>query len=212
MAAVIERVRVAHLGLQPYESTLKAMREFTATRSEETPDELWLVQHPPVYTRGLAADARFGPKQDNGIPVVQVERGGEVTYHGPGQAIVYTLVDLARRGIKVRQFVAMLEQSVIDLLGRAESGAERAQRVAGAPGVYVNGAKVAALGIRVSKGCAFHGLALNVDMDLAPFAAIDPCGHPGLRVTQTRDLGFDFSADAAGERLARLLAARIDDA
>ena len=206
MAAVIERIRVVHRGLSPYESTLNAMRDFTARRDADTPDELWLLQHPPVYTRGLAADAGFGPKEDNGIPVVQVERGGEITYHGPGQVVLYTLVDLARRAIKVKQFVAMLEQSVIDLLG------SRAERKPGAPGIYVAGAKVAALGIRVSRGCAFHGLALNVDMDLAPFAAIDPCGYPGLRVTQTRDLGFDFSVDEAGERLARLLAGSIESA
>ena len=206
MAAVIERVRVVHRGLCPYESSLKAMRDFTARRDAETADELWLMQHPPVYTRGLAADAGFGPKADNGIPVVQVERGGEITYHGPGQVVLYTLVDLARRGIKVKQFVTMLEQSVIDLLG------SRAERKPGAPGIYVAGAKVAALGIRVSRGCTFHGLALNVDMDLAPFEAIDPCGHPGLRVTQTRDLGFDFSASEAGERLASLLAGRIEGA
>lgn len=212
MAAVIERVRVVRLGLRPYEATLKAMRDFTANRDAGTADELWLLQHPPVYTRGLAADPRFGPNADNGIPVVQAERGGEITYHGPGQVVLYTLVDLARRGIKVKQFVAMLEQSVIDLLGRAENGVERAQRVAGAPGVYVNGAKVAALGIRVSRGCAFHGLALNVDMDLVPFAAIDPCGHPGLRVTQMRDLGYDLSVDAAGARLAGLLASRLEHA
>ena len=213
MAAVIERARVVRRGLSAYQPTLKAMRDFTASRDEHTADELWLLEHPPVYTRGLAADARFGPNADNGIPVVQVERGGEITYHGPGQVVLYTLVDLARRGIKVKQFVAMLEQSVIDLLGScAETGGERAQRVAGAPGVYVNGAKVAALGIRVSRGCAFHGLALNVDMDLAPFGAIDPCGYPGLRVTQTRDLGFDFSVDAAGARLAGLLAARLEHA
>ena len=212
MSAVLERVRIFHMGLSPYESTIKAMREFTSRRNASTPDELWLLEHPPVYTLGLAADAGFGPKADNGIPVVQVERGGEITYHGPGQVVLYTLVDLARRGIKVKQFVAMLEQSVIDLLGRAESGVERAQRVAGAPGVYVNGAKVAALGIRVSRGCAFHGLALNVDMDLAPFEAIDPCGYPGLRVTQTRDLGFEFSVDAAGAQLAELLVERIEHA
>jgi len=206
MAAVIERVRVVHLGLSPYESTLKAMREFTSNRNADTADELWLLEHPPVYTRGLAAAAGFGPKADNGIPVIQVERGGEITYHGPGQVVLYTLVDLARRGIKVKQFVAMLEQSVIDLLG------SRAERKPGAPGVYVAGAKVAALGIRVTRGCAFHGLALNVDMDLAPFEAIDPCGQPGLRVTQTRDLGFEFSVDAAGAQLAALLIERIEHA
>ena len=206
MSAVLERVRVVQMGLSPYEPTIQAMREFTAQRNSSTPDELWLLQHPPVYTRGLAADAGFGPKTDNGIPVVQVERGGEITYHGPGQVVLYTLVDLARRGIKVKQFVAMLEQSVIDLLG------SRAERKAGAPGVYVAGAKVAALGIRVSRGCAFHGVSLNVDMDLAPFEAIDPCGHPGLRVTQTRDLGFEFSVDAAGAQLAELLVERIEHA
>jgi lipoyl(octanoyl) transferase len=209
---VAEKIVVRKLGKVEYEPAVEAMRAFTSARGADTPDELWLLQHPPVYTRGLAADPGFGPRVDNGIPVVQVERGGEVTYHGPGQVVLYTLVDLARRGIKVKQFVAMLEQSVIDLLGRAESGVERAQRVAGAPGIYVAGAKVAALGIRVTKGRAFHGLALNVDMDLAPFEAIDPCGHPGLRVTQTRDLGIGFSADTAGARLAELLVARIEHA
>jgi lipoyl(octanoyl) transferase len=138
--------------------------------------------------------------------VVQAERGGEVTYHGPGQVILYTLVDLARRGIKVKQFVAMLEQSVIDLLG------SRAERKPGAPGIYVGGAKVAALGIRVSRGCAFHGLALNVDMDLAPFEAIDPCGFPGLRVTQTRDLGIAGDAAALGAKLAAILARKLEHA
>ena len=182
------------------------MRDFTVQRDADTPDELWLLEHPPVYTLGLAADAAHGPKADNGIPVIQAERGGEITYHGPGQLVLYTLVDLARRGIKVKQFVAMLEQSVIDLLGG------RAQRKPGAPGVYVDGAKVAALGIRVSRGCAFHGLALNVDMDLAPFAAIDPCGYPGLAVTRTRDLGFDFSVATAGARLADILMRKVEHA
>jgi lipoyl(octanoyl) transferase len=169
MNAVVERVRVVPMGLRPYQSTLEAMREFTARRNPDTADELWLLEHPPVYTLGLAADASHGPKHGSGIPVVQVERGGEITYHGPGQVVLYTLVDLARRAIKVKQFVAMLEQSVIDLVGG------RAERKPGAPGVYVGGAKIAALGIRVSRGCAYHGLALNVDMDLTPFSAINPC-------------------------------------
>ena len=206
MARVMERVRVVQLGFSPYEATLKAMREFTAKRDADTLDEFWLLEHPPVYTLGLAADAAHGPRVDRGIPVVQVERGGEITYHGPGQAILYTLVDLARRGVKVKQFVAMLEQSVIDLLGG------RGERRPGAPGVYVDGAKVAALGIRVSRGCTFHGVALNVDMDLAPFDAIDPCGFPGLKVTQTRDLGFNHTVEGAGLRLAELLAERLDRA
>ncbi len=189
------------------------MRDFTAKRNVDTADEIWLLEHPPVYTLGLAADAAHGPKIDAGIPVIQVERGGEVTYHGPGQLVLYALVDLARRGIKVKQFVAMLEQSVIDLLGgRGERGAGRAERVAGAPGVYVDGAKVAALGIRVSRGCAFHGLALNVDMDLRPFSAINPCGHPGMRVTQTRDLGILESREDLGRKLAGILIEKLEHA
>ncbi len=206
MSAVLERIRVVEMGLAPYESTLQAMREFTARRTADTPDELWLLEHPPVYTLGLAADAAHGPKPGGAIPVLQVERGGEITYHGPGQVVLYTLVDLARRGIKVKQFVAILEQSVIDLLG------SRAERKPGAPGIYVGGAKVAALGIRVSRGCAFHGLALNVDMDLSPFSAIDPCGYPGLRVTQTRDLGMAESKETLGRKLAGLLIRNLEHA
>jgi len=206
MGEVLHQVRVLNLGLIEYEIALKKMREFTFQRDADTADELWLLEHPPVYTLGLAADPAHGPGAGGGIPVVQVERGGEITYHGPGQVVLYTLVDLARRGIKVKQFVALLEQSVIDLLG------ERAARKAGAPGIYVDGAKIAALGIRVSRGCAFHGLALNVDMDLAPFSAIDPCGYPGLKVTQTRDLGIVEGKDILGQRLARILVERLEHA
>ena len=206
---VAEKILVRQIGTAEYRPTVEAMREFTARRDAGTPDELWLLEHPPVYTLGLAADAAHGPKTGGTggtIPVVQVERGGEITYHGPGQVVLYTLVDLARRGIKVKQFVAMLEQSVIDLLG------SRAERRPGAPGIYVAGAKVAALGIRVSRGCAYHGLALNVDMDLAPFAAIDPCGHPGMRVTQTRDLGITESKEILGARLAGILVGKLEHA
>ena len=220
MSEVLQRIGVLHLGLMEYEVALKKMREFTLQRGEDTPDELWLLEHPPVYTLGLAADPAHGPQADNGIPVVQVERGGEVTYHGPGQAVLYTLVDLARRNLKVKRFVWLLEQSVIDLLdgrgerseGRAERKQIRAHRVAGAPGIYVDGAKVAALGIRVTRGRAFHGLALNVDMDLAPFRAIDPCGYPGLPVTQTRDLGIEGSVESLGRRLSGILAGRLEHA
>jgi lipoyl(octanoyl) transferase len=206
MSEVLQRVRIVRLGLVEYEIALQKMRDFTLHRDADTPDEFWLLEHPPVYTLGLAADAAHGPKPGGTIPVVQVERGGEVTYHGPGQVVLYTLVDLARRGIKVKQFVAMLEQSVIDLLG------ERAERKSGAPGIYVGGAKVAALGIRVSRGCAFHGLALNVDMDLAPFSAIDPCGYPGLPVTQARDLGLAEGAEVLGQRLAGILVGKLENA
>ena len=198
-----EKIKVKSLGLRDYEATLEAMREFTRRRDAATPDEFWLLEHPPVYTLGLAAAPQ---DPGNGIPVVKTERGGEITYHGPGQVVLYTLVDLARRGIKVKQFVWMLEQSVIDLLG------SRGTRRAGAPGIYVGEAKVAALGIRVSRGCAFHGVALNVDMDLTPFSAIDPCGYPGLAVTQTRDLGIEGDVDSLGGKLAKLLAARLSDA
>jgi lipoyl(octanoyl) transferase len=206
MSAVLERIRVVEMGLSPYASALQAMREFTARRGPDTPDELWLLEHPPVYTLGLAADAAHGPKAGSAIPVLQVERGGEITYHGPGQVVLYALVDLARRGIKVKHFVAMLEQAVIDLLG------SRAERRPGAPGIYVGGAKVAALGIRVSRGCAYHGLALNVDMDLAPFSAIDPCGYPGLKVTQTRDLGMADDKETLGRKLAGILAGKLEHA
>ena len=209
LATVLRQVRVVRLGLAEYTPTLDAMRAFTARRSADTPDELWLLQHPPVYTLGLGADPAHGPKADVGIPVVRVERGGQVTYHGPGQVVLYTLIDIARRSITVRKFVSLLEQSVIDMLAEH---CVRAARAPGAPGVYVQGAKVAALGIRVSRGRAFHGLALNVDLDLAPFAAIDPCGFPGLPVTRLQDLGIDQTCDQAGNRLAEMLLARLEHA
>ncbi|HEX7054781.1 MAG TPA: lipoyl(octanoyl) transferase LipB [Burkholderiales bacterium] len=198
-----EEIVLRRLGRAAYEPTWQAMREFTRARGEDTPDELWLVEHPPVYTLGQGARP---VTVANGIPVVQSDRGGEVTYHGPGQAVLYALVDLARRGIKVKRFVWLLEEAVIELLG------PRAERRAGAPGVYVAGAKIAALGIRVVRGRAYHGVALNVDMDLSPFSAIDPCGFPGLAVTQTRALGIAGSAAALGERLAAILARRLADA
>lgn len=200
---LVEDIVVKPLGRVEYSVTLDAMRAFTAARTASTPDELWILEHPPVYTLGQAARR---PTIANAIPVLQADRGGEITYHGPGQALVYTLVDLARRGLKVREFVRLLEQAVIDLVG------SRAERKEGAPGVYVDGAKIAALGIRVARGRAYHGVALNVDMDLSPFSAIDPCGYPGLAVTQLRELGYRGSAAAAGERLAERLAERLDHA
>jgi lipoyl(octanoyl) transferase len=198
---LVEDIVVKRLGRVEYSSTWVAMRAFTKARDESTPDELWLLEHPPVYTVGQGAPL---PGPGNAIPVLKTDRGGDVTYHGPGQAVIYTLVDLARRSIKVKGFVWLLEQTVIDLLGG------RAERRPGAPGVYVDGAKIAALGIRVVRGRAYHGLALNVDMDLSPFAAIDPCGYPGLRVTQMRELGFTDSAETAASRLSRLLLEKLD--
>lgn len=201
---LVEDIIVKRLGRVPYGDALRAMREFTTGRTDATPDEIWIVEHPPVYTLGQGATSAL--KQDVGIPVVASDRGGEITYHGPGQAILYTLVDLARRRITVKRFVWLLEQAVIDLVGA------RAERRPGAPGVYVGGAKLAALGIRVKRGRAYHGLAINVDMDLAPFAAIDPCGYPGLPVTQLRDLGSTENPFQAGNRLARILVQRLDHA
>jgi lipoyl(octanoyl) transferase len=198
---LVEEILVKKLGRAEYLPTWQAMRAFTMARNESTPDELWLLEHPPIYTLGQGAPV---PKVSNAIAVARSDRGGDITYHGPGQAVIYTLVDLARRSIKVKRYVWLLEQSVIDLLqGRAE-------RRPGAPGVYVDGAKIAALGIRIIRGRAYHGLALNVDMDLSPFAAIDPCGYPGLRVTQMRDLAFTESSTAVGERLAEILVEKLD--
>ena len=208
MAAVLESAAlVRNLGRIEYVQALAAMRLFTAQRTGETPDELWRLEHPPVYTLGQAADPAHGPKFSRGIPLMRVERGGEITYHGPGQLVIYTLVDIARRGIKVREYVCLLEQCIIDLL--AAHGAA-AVRKPGAPGVYVEGAKVAALGLRITRGRTLHGLALNVDMDLAPFAAINPCGMRGLAVTQTRDLGIASGADALGEELSRRIVAQLE--
>lgn len=205
-SAVVTAVLTRNLGRVDYAEALAAMRRFTAERSEETPDELWCLEHPPVYTLGQGADPAHGPQsgvQTAGagqIPVLRVERGGEITYHGPGQLVIYTLVDIARRGIKVRAYVRLLEEAIIDLL--AGYGIAAARRP-GAPGVYVEGSKIAALGLRIARGRTLHGLALNVDMDLAPFAAINPCGMPGLAVTQTRDLGMTTGVERLGEELSR---------
>ena len=200
---LVADIVLRRLGRADYLPTLEAMRRFTRERDEGTADELLLLEHAPVYTLGQgAAPVRVA----NGIPVIAADRGGEITYHGPGQVVLYTLIDLARRGMKVKPFVRLLEQAVIDLLG------SKAMRRPGAPGVYVDGAKVAALGIRVTRGRAYHGLALNVDMDLAPFSAIDPCGYPGLPVTQTRDLGFTDSPAAMGEKLAASVIRHLDHA
>lgn len=178
-----------------------AMRQFTASRDAATRDELWLLQHPPVYTAGLACRSAHLPRSP-GIPLERIDRGGQITYHGPGQVVLYTLLDLNRRNLEIRALVGMIEQAVIDTLARYRISA---QRQSGAPGVYVDGAKIAALGLRVRRGGCYHGVALNVDMDLDPFLGIDPCGYPGLAVTQTRDLGIEAPADELGERLAARL-------
>jgi lipoyl(octanoyl) transferase len=193
-------------GLLDYLAAYAEMREFTARRQPHTRDEIWLVQHPPVYTIGLAGRPNRIPAAGT-IPLERVDRGGQITYHGPGQVVMYVLLDLNRRSLKIRELVYALEESVIRLLDG--HGIEAARRV-GAPGVYVNGAKLAALGLRVRKGATYHGLAMNVDMDLSPFDAIDPCGYPGLAVTQTARLGISADCDTLGRELAAGFAELIE--
>ena len=197
---------VKRLGRVDYAPTFQAMQDFTATRGDATPDELWIVEHPTVYTLGQAGKPEH-ILRDVGIPLVKIDRGGQVTYHGPGQVVIYLLLDLARLKIKVRELVNAIEQAVIDLL--AEHGVT-AERRDGAPGVYVGDAKVAALGLRIRNGCSYHGVSLNVDMDLYPFTAINPCGYAGLKVIQTRDLNIPLSVDEAGEQLAKHLLRQLD--
>jgi lipoyl(octanoyl) transferase len=193
---------VRQLGLADYEATYDAMRRFTAERGAATPDELWVLEHPPVYTAGIAARPMHFPRTGS-IALVRADRGGQITYHGPGQAVVYTLVDLERRRLTVRGMVALMEDAVIGIL--AERGAS-AEKRPGAPGVYVQDSKIAALGLRVRRGSCYHGVALNVAMDLAPFSDIDPCGYPGLKVTQTSALGVKDGVQELGEALAGRIA------
>ncbi|MBZ0072433.1 MAG: lipoyl(octanoyl) transferase LipB [Gammaproteobacteria bacterium] len=191
-------MEIHRLGHAEYEPTWRAMQTFTAGRGADTPDELWLLEHPPVFTLGL--NAKPGHLLAPGdIPVVPTDRGGQVTYHGPGQLVGYLLFDIARRGLGVQRLVGLMEQAVIDLLAGQGITAGRRDD---APGVYVDGAKIAALGLRVKRGRSYHGLALNVDMDLEPFGRINPCGYAGLPVTQLRDLGISLDLDAVSEHLA----------
>ena len=188
---------VRRLGSVPYEPTWRAMQEFTATRDAGTEDELWLVQHPPVYTLGQAGKPEH-LLHATAIPLVKIDRGGQITYHGPGQVVAYLLIDLHRRRLKVREMVNLLEQSIIDCI--ADYGLD-ARRQDGAPGVYIDGAKIAALGLRVRNGCSYHGLSLNVDMDLTPFTWINPCGYSGLKTIQLKDFGVTEAPADVAERL-----------
>jgi len=190
--------RVRRLATVDYEATWRAMRELTAARTSDTIDEIWLLQHPPVYTLGVAGRSEHLPRGASAIPVIRADRGGQITYHGPGQVVVYLLIDMRRRGLTVRPLVRIMERAVIGLLAAHGVGAEGRTD---APGVYVNGSKIAALGLRVRNGCCYHGLAFNVDMDLSPFHAVDPCGYPGLAVTQARNVGITDSAERLGEEL-----------
>ena len=189
------------LGRVAYEPTWRAMQSFTRARLAQTPDQLWLVEHPPVFTLGLAG-RREHVLSPGGIPVVATDRGGQVTYHGPGQALAYVLLDLRRLGFGAKELVRRLEQAAIGVLAAYEILAERRP---GMPGVYVEGAKIAAVGLRIARGCSYHGLALNVDLDLAPFDRIDPCGYPGLASTRLADWGVRDSIDAVQQKLADAL-------
>jgi lipoyl(octanoyl) transferase len=189
------------LGLVDYEFAWQAMKAFTAARTSATRDEIWMLSHSPVYTQGLAGKAEHLLRANN-IPVIKIDRGGQITYHGPGQIIAYLMLDLRRWKLNVRQLVRLMEQAVVDLL------AQHGVHAAGwedAPGVYVNEAKIASLGLKIKNGCCYHGLALNVDMDLDPFSFINPCGYAGLRVIQTRDVGISLPLTILEQQLAQNL-------
>ena len=205
MKAALPPALLRDLGRQPYEPVWRAMQAFTDARDETTADELWLVEHEPVFTLGQAGRPEHVLAPGD-IPVIHVDRGGQVTYHGPGQIVLYPLLDLRRLKIGVREYVCRIEQSIIDTLGDWNIEAVRRE---GAPGVYVAGAKIAALGIRVRRGCTFHGLAFNIAMDLSPFLRINPCGYEGLRVTSMVDLGGPSGLDAVKPALVGHVAAQF---
>ncbi len=200
-------LRVERLGRVDYAEAFAAMRRFTTDRGADTPDEIWLLEHPPVYTLGLNADPAHVLAAGD-IPVLRTDRGGQVTYHGPGQLVAYVLLDLGRRALGVRALVSLLEQAVVATLARYDITAAGNPR---APGVYVAGAKLASLGLRIRRNCSYHGLALNVAMDLAPFARINPCGFEGLRVTQLAELGGPTDPDRVGRDLEAALRAGLGE-
>ncbi|MBN2864554.1 MAG: lipoyl(octanoyl) transferase LipB [Thiotrichales bacterium] len=209
-------MQIKHLGLQPYPSTWQAMQDFTNQRHPNTPDELWIVEHPPVFTQGLNGKAEHLLQLAPEIPLIQTDRGGQVTYHGPGQLVVYVLVDLKRNQIGVRALVTLIEASIIALL--AEFGIAALAR-ADAPGVYVNGNKIASLGLKIRKQKSYHGLALNVDMDLSPFQMINPCGLQGMQMTQLCDLLHASKSQQAcpnietlGKQLSQIISAKLQTA
>lgn len=198
---------VRYLGFTDFEMTWHAMQKFTAERSIDTPDELWITEHPPVYTLGLnRKNIRLPIRND--IPLVHTDRGGKITYHGPGQLIIYILLDLKRHNLGIRNLVSLLEIAVIELL--ADYGQLAAAKT-DAPGVYVQDAKIASLGLRIKNNCCYHGLSLNVNMDLKPFEAIDPCGYAGLKVTQTKDLGIAANLQTIAELLLEKLSRNLAD-
>jgi lipoyl(octanoyl) transferase len=198
---------IRRLGTTDFEATWRAMQRFTEARSADTPDELWLTDHAPVYTVGIAGRDEHLPRADNGIPVIRTDRGGQVTWHGPGQIVVYVLVDLKRAGRTVRALVRTLEQAVVEVLAAHDIPASGDEA---RPGVYVAGAKIAALGLKVRRGCSYHGVSFNVNPDLGAFEAIDPCGHPGLAVTSARNLGITAPLETLAEALLARLVAHLD--
>lgn len=197
---------VRDLGRRAYEPVFSAMREFTDARDSDTVDELWLVEHEPVFTQGLAGRPEHLLTAVD-IPVMETDRGGQVTYHGPGQLVLYPLLDIERRRLGVRCLVSALEQAVIDVLAGYGLGGRRRE---GMPGVYVDDAKIASIGLKVRRGRCYHGLALNVNMDLSPFAMINPCGYAGLQMTQLSELGCDISVDEAGVEMVSALSGLLD--
>lgn len=202
---------IRRLGLTDFEHTCQAMQAFTATRNADTHDELWLTQHHPVYTLGLNRK-QVAPAQRTDIPTVLTDRGGKITYHGPGQIVIYALLDLSRRRLNIRSLVNALEGAVIELLADYQITTFAKKE---APGVYVEldkglDAKIASLGLRLKNNCCYHGLSLNVDMDLSPFSAIDPCGYVGQQVTQTRNLGIDADPDTLAEILLNKLSKHLE--
>jgi lipoyl(octanoyl) transferase len=190
-------IAIRRPGRVDYEPTRRAMQHFTAQRADDTPDETWLLEHDPVFTLGLAGKPEH-LLRDIGVPLVKIDRGAQITYHGPGQLIAYLLFDLRRRSYKVREMVTRMEQALIDLLADYGVSAERRR---GAPGVYVADAKIAAIGLRAKNGCTYHGVSLNIDMDLSPYPAIDPCGCEGLSVCQLRDFAADCTISTVADRL-----------
>ncbi len=196
---------VRDLGLRSYNPVFQAMQTFTSTRLESTPDELWLLQHTPVFTQGLNGKPEH-LLNPGSIPVIPVDRGGQITYHGPGQIVIYCLLDIKRANLGVRQLVTLLEQSVVELLTAYDIQACARPE---APGVYVNGRKIASLGLRIRRQRCYHGLSLNVDMDLEPFGRINPCGYPGLEVTQLKNLGIITTLEVVGAQLLEQLVSRL---
>ena len=198
-------MKVLNLGLQDYHQTWEAMKRFTQLRTTDSEDELWIVEHPRVFTQGISSKAQHLLSTSD-IPVVKSDRGGQITYHGPGQIIVYCLIDLKRLNIGVKKMVSIIEQSIILLLKRYDIDAHT---IDGAPGVYVDEAKIAALGLKVKNGKTYHGLSLNVAMDLSPFEQINPCGYAGLKVTQLSDLVDNINLEQISQELTQLLIAHV---